>query len=283
MARAVLGSGRLHLAIAGAILLGWGAACGAEIVYVGPFGGGLALYVADEITGDSRLVTTGPIDSAPAWSPDGTRIAFARWIGEATDIFVVDADGSNLVRLTDNAGQDSEPAWSPDGSSLAFLSERDGVWSVYVMNADGTDPRPFPGFPEGVASLDWSPDGRRIVFDRLVDYHYRVSILDLITGDLRDLPDDVRGSKPCWSPDGQWIAFAGDAQIGIVRAEGTGLRWLTGQGGRNSHPSWSPDGARVAYQSDDLGRDMICAVSVGTGTFVRVADFGAAPDWKPRR
>jgi TolB protein len=222
------------------------------------------------------------VDTSPAWSPDGTRIAFVRWIGDAPDIFAVGADGSNLVRLTDNPGQDFEPTWSPDGTLIAFVSERDGISAAYIMDADGANQRPFPGLPDGVASLDWSPDGSRVVFDRIVDYHYRLFVLELLTGEVREL-DQVAGSKPCWSPDGQWIAFAGDAQIGIVRPDGSGLRWLTTQTGHNAHPTWSPDGTRIAYQSDDLGRDMICIVGVATGTFVRAADVGTSPDWSPKR
>ncbi len=255
-------------------------ACHGEVAYVGLFGSGLALYVVDEASSTTRLITAGPVDTSPAWSPDGMRIAFVRWVGDAPDIFVVNADGAVLSRLTDNPGQDFEPTWSPDGSSIAFLSVRDGAPAVYLMNADGTDQRPFVGLPGDIASLDWSPDGGRIVFDRIVDYQHSMFVLDVLTGEIRDV-GDVVGSKPCWSPDGEWIAFAGDAHIGIVRPDGTGLRWLTTQSGRNTHPAWSPDGARIAYQSDDLGRDMICIVSLSTGTFVRVADVGTSPDWSP--
>lgn len=264
------------------VVVASGGACVGEIAYVGPFGTGLALFVVDEVTSVARVVTTGPVDTAPAWSPDGTRIAFARWIGDAPDIFVVNRDGTGLVRLTDNPGQDVEPAWSPDGGSMAFLTERDGKSLVYLMDADGGNQQPFVGMPEGIASLDWSPDGTKIVFDRLVDYVYRIFVLEIATGATRELVG-APGSKPCWSPDGKWIAFAGETQIGVVGQDGDGLRWLTAQAGRNAHPTWSPDGLRVAYQSDDLGRDMICVVGVATGTFLRVADVGTSPDWSPRQ
>jgi TolB protein len=256
--------------------------CWGEIAYVGLFGSGLALYVVDEASSATRLVTAGPVDTAPSWSPDGTRIAFARWIGDAPDIFIVGGDGTHLVRLTDNPGQDFEPSWSPDGTSISFLSERDGHSTVYLMDADGANQRPFEGFPDDVASLDWSPDGTRIVFDRIVDYEYRLFVLDIGTGKVRELAG-ASGCKPCWSPDGQWIAFAGDVHIGVVRPDGTGLRWLTTQVGRNTHPTWSPDGTRIAYQSDYLGRDVICVVGVATGTFVRLTDIGTSPDWNPAR
>ena len=78
-------------------------------------------------------------DITPAWSPDGTRIAFAsiRDIMNQ-DIYVMDADGSNPTRLTNHPDNDRCPTWSPDGSKIAFASNRDGNFEVYVMNADGS-------------------------------------------------------------------------------------------------------------------------------------------------
>lgn len=121
-----------------------------------------------------------------------------------------------------------------------------------------------------------------MVFDRVVDAQHQLFVLDILTGETRDVGGIV-GSQPQWSPDGEWIAFSGDAHVGVVRADGTGLRWITTQTGRNAHPSWSPDGTRIVYQADDLGRDTICIVSLATGTFVRIADLGTSPDWSPRR
>lgn len=270
-----------HRVLVGALLVvaASGASWG-EVVYVGAFGSGLALYVVDETSGAAKLLTAGPVDAAPAWSPDGSRIAFVRWVADAPDIFIVNADGTRLLRLTDNPGQDFAPTWSPDGSTIAFLSVRDGIPAAYIMNADGGDQRPFVGLPGDAASLDWSPDGGRIVFGRVVDYQHRLFVLDVLSGEIRDV-GGLAGSQPQWSPDGEWIAFVGDAHIGIVRPDGTGLRWVTSQSGRNSHPAWSPDGTRIVYQADDLGRDTICVVSLATGTYVRIADLGTSPDWSP--
>ncbi len=259
--------------------MGW--TCYSDIVYVGTLGSGLALYVVDEATGATRLVTAGPVDTAPAWSPDGTRIAFVRWVGDAPDIFVVGADGADLVRLTVNPGPDFAPSWSPDGSTIAYLSERDGVLAAYLMDADGQNQRPFAGLPEGIGALDWSPDGASVAFDRVVDYEHHVFVLEILSGTVHQLVESP-SSDPCWSADGSWIAFADDANIGIARPDGTGLRWVTSQAGRSSHPTWSPDGTRIAYQTDDLERNTICVVSVATGTYFRVADLGTWPDWSPR-
>jgi Tol biopolymer transport system component len=74
----------------------------------------------------------------PAWSPDGTRIAFHSDRDEDMEIYVVDADRSEIVQLTDNEAMDISPTWSPDGTRIAFASNRDGNLEIYTMNADGT-------------------------------------------------------------------------------------------------------------------------------------------------
>jgi Tol biopolymer transport system component len=113
------------------------------------------------------LVPYGVNHFEPAWSPDGRKIAFQSMDYGTYDIFVVNADGSGLMRLTDDALGDWEPAWSPDGRRIAFarkLSESDS--DIYVMNADGSGETRLTGDPGLDSSPDWSPDGTKIVFSR---------------------------------------------------------------------------------------------------------------------
>ncbi len=84
-----------------------------------------------------RLTFHDAFDSAPAWSPDGRRIAFSSLRDGNTEIYLMNADGSGVTRLTYKDDFDSFPAWSPDGRRIAFHSYRDGNWDIYVMNADG--------------------------------------------------------------------------------------------------------------------------------------------------
>jgi Tol biopolymer transport system component len=76
-------------------------------------------------------------DQDPAWSPDGSKIAFSENQG-GVGVFVVNADGSGQTRISDYPASDRNPAWSLGGSKIAFESDRDGNYEIYVMNADGT-------------------------------------------------------------------------------------------------------------------------------------------------
>jgi TolB protein len=80
-------------------------------------------------------------DSSPVWSPDGKQIAFNSDRDGDDEVFVMDADGTNVRQLTANDDWDSDPAWSPDGKQIAFESDRYGDSEIFVMDADGTNVR----------------------------------------------------------------------------------------------------------------------------------------------
>ncbi len=124
----------------------------AEVLYRG--GGGLQITAPDGVT---RLLVSDASINSPAWSPDGSRIAVQVQLHDHTDIFLLDAAGNRLARLTapasaiGAAADNVAPAWSPDGRYLAFLSNRDGAWRLYRMNADGSDQVPLA--PAALAGL----------------------------------------------------------------------------------------------------------------------------------
>ncbi len=153
-------------------------------------------------------------DFSPQWSPDGTQIAFYSnrdgnipkedWNYE---IYVIDADGSNVIRLTHSPGRDMGPEWSPDGRQIAFTSSRDGNGEIYVMDADGRNQVNLTQHPETDNSPTWSPDGRYIAF---------VS----------------------WSGrDGDRHAYT---DIYVMKADGTNQVRITQNPGDDGFPAWSP-------------------------------------------
>jgi len=115
---------------------------------------------------DLRRLTSDPAeDGEPVWSPDGRRILFAsRRAGEA-EVFLVNADGTGLTRLTTTPrGYSRRAEWSPDGRRIAFGSNREGNDDIYIMNADGSDVVNISRHPAREYFSRWSPDGRRILF-----------------------------------------------------------------------------------------------------------------------
>jgi len=183
------------------------------------------IYVMNFDGSDQTLLKASPdvfmgCCADPAWSPDGSRIAFSR---VATDeivvyeIFVMDADGTNTTRLTHALAGAQEPAWSPDGTKIAFTanSELGGSREIYLMNADGSNPIPLTNTPGEDSSPAWSPDGTRIAFasstSDLTESEIHIMNADG-SGRIEVTDSSIAGAygatSPEWSPDGSRIAFA---------------------------------------------------------------------------
>lgn len=105
--------------------------------------------------------------TSPAFSPDGTRIAFVSDLNGSQDIYVMDVDGNNIVQITDDPYYDLWPAWSPDGDRIVFVSvsEREGNWDLYSVRVDGGNRERLTDHPAPDYAPAWSPDGTRIAFD----------------------------------------------------------------------------------------------------------------------
>lgn len=197
-------------------------------------------------------------EDQPSWSPDGTRIAFRRWNAGATpgqfnqtDIWVMDADGTDQVNLTADVLVQSRPAWSPQpiggAYRIVFTQEArtpDGyvVSRLHIVRDDGTGRAPLTA--EGAHTEDeaaWSPDGSTIVFVRSgAEYLGELIAHDVASGTERLLlgatySDEQR--SPAWSPDGRFVAFTSNheaspngnyrRQVYTVNANGTGVRRRT--------------------------------------------------------
>jgi Tol biopolymer transport system component len=239
--------------------------------------------------------------SLPAWSPDGSQLAYARWNGFVggeigdVDIWVANADGTNPRALVDGDGWQWLPRWSPDGASVAYTDEaqggpwmttgprgRDGgalgpgfataasgprpeadLWAVPV---DGGSPAAITQEPGDDRSGSWSPDSSRLAFDATRDGNTEIYVVDADgSNPVRLTEDGAEDWAPAWSPDGRRIAFASDrtgiAQIFVMSADGADVTQLTDHEAGNLAPSWSPDGSRIAFQSWRTGEAEIWSMA----------------------
>ncbi|MEJ2370149.1 MAG: hypothetical protein P8Y07_04800 [Gemmatimonadales bacterium] len=203
-----------------------------------------AISVMDVFSSNVRTLNVADADN-PAWSPDGKRIAFGRGVGTSRDIWLMDADGSNPVNLTDHPASDTDPAWSPDGTRIAFTRQIDGNHEIYVIDADGSHPVNVTNDPAEDLQPAWSPDGTKIAFARGPDLDARdIYVMDpdgANPANLTNHPDD--DEWPAWSPDGTRIAFSsdrdGNRDIYVMNADGSNAVNLTNHPADDAQPAWS--------------------------------------------
>src|SRR5215467_5166636 len=242
-----------------------------QIYAVNPDGTGLA-----QLTHESQGISA----QGPDWSPDGSRMLFARvnlsnFVGR---IWIMNADGTGQRRLASDAPgrSDTQPRFSPDGRHIVFTRclpffEHCAIW---IMRSDGTHRHviaPFVQTPTESNNFDpnVSPDGHRITFTRF-GFHGIISQVWVARIDgthARPLTAPrLEGGQAAWSPDGGHIAFADNSarpqsRIWVMRSNGTAATRLatTPWPTNNFGPAYSPDGSQIAFSSDRRHPDLCCA------------------------
>ena len=205
---------------------------------------------------DGAVAGFSSVTSFPNWSPDGKKIVFNAMVKgspDGADIYVINADGTGLTRLTTDPADDSSPAWSPDGTKIAFATIRDRVpneinYEIYVMNADGSNQTRITNNTKFDHSPAWSPDGKRIAFTSRRDDNFELYVMNADGSNQTRLTNNPeQDSDAKWSPDGTKILFMSSrdgrfGEIYTMNPDGTGLVNLTNADGFDMDPSWQPVG-----------------------------------------
>jgi TolB protein len=208
-----------------------------------------AIFVQRVRTGERRQVSARVgINGAPAFSPDGTKLAITlSGSGGNLDIFVLDLNSQSLTRITDDPAIDTEAAWSADGQLLYFTSDRGGAPQIYSVAPRAGQKAKRVTFGTGYAArARVSPDGRQLAIVTQESGGFRIGTVDLANGQLTTLSRGNLDESPSFAPNGASLIYAGrdrgQGVLATVSIDGQVSQRLKSDQGEVREPVWGPFG-----------------------------------------
>ena len=253
----------------------------ARVVFGGFSGDGVGIYMTTP-NGAWFETLTAPGDGGayPAWSHDGLTIAFSTGLGGVSRLYLMDAGGRNVRRISDGP-RDFGPTWSPRDDAIAFTSSRKGNGGVYMADLDGGRQILMTGVDTVAQDPSWRPAGDAIAYSES-SHTTGFSDIHIMDGQGRHLaqltdrrPYDLDAD---WHPRAKAIAFVswGDddrsADICTMKPDGTDERRLTTHPARDTDPCWSPDGTQILFTSGRDGDDGLFIMDLDGRILQKVTD-----------
>ncbi|MDY7580002.1 Tol-Pal system beta propeller repeat protein TolB [Herbaspirillum sp. RTI4] len=178
-------------------------------------------------------------NSAPSWSPDGSHLAVALTRDGLTQIYSIEADGSNVQRLTRSNGIDTEPRYAPNGS-IYFTSDRSGGPQIYKMGPNGGEAQRITFTGTYNTSPRISADGKLLAYISRREGKYQLYLLDLTNNQELRLSDTARDESPSFSANGKYVMYSNGNGLSVVSVDGQVKQRLTTQAGNIREPTWGP-------------------------------------------
>lgn len=242
----------------------------------------------------------GNRNDLPAWSPDGSHIAFNSDRGGNSDIYIMNVDGSHVQQLTRDpfanlyylrTALDQMPTWSPDGTHIAFVSGRDnGMMTyvnhdIYIMDWNGSNVKRITTDSADEATPRWSPNGKLIIYagesyisvqGPIQNPNWDIYTMNADGSHQVQLTNDPANElEPAWSPDGTKVVFISDingknSDLYTMNADGSDIKQLTKDSANEFGPEWSPDGKQIVFNSDRNGNVQLFMINIDGSNLIQL-------------
>jgi TolB protein len=239
--------------------------------------------LAHKASDDLTLALTGKPGMASA------RILMVGTLNGHKELYVCDADGSGLLRLTDDKSVSVGPKWGPKGDEFVYTSFLSRFPDVYLVDVASGRRKCIARYPGLNSSASLAPNGHSVALTLSKDGNPDIFVKNLSSGRLTRITAMRHSAQasPSWSPDGRRLVFVSDVsgspQLYLVDSDGGAPRRITTRGSENVDPDWGANGL-ITYSSRVEGRYSICVINPDTGDFRQVSPRDAdydSPSWAP--